>query len=598
MFLSSTKHFRLRLAIVAISLSGLSFAVAQPGMDRMWGAQGGSGARQADPRKAFFDEGNYGMFIHWGLFSHHESQWKGKTFYGIGEWMLRTAKIPVKEYMESAKEFNPTAFDAAEIVRTAKAAGMKWIIITAKHHEGFAMFRSKHPFNIVDATPYAKDPMKELAEETRKAGLKFGFYYSHFQDWTAPGGNGGPTKTAADEPATFEAYFREKCYPQVEELCTQYGELSFMWFDTPGNMSKELVTELAQMVKKKQPKALLGSRIGHDFGDYDTLGDMQIPATNEKGYWETVDTTNDFWGYSHFDENWKSPATILRRLVSVVGRGGSYLLNIGPDKLGKIPVEAKRSLVEAGHWIAAHPQVIYGAGASPWQQAMPWGDVTTAGNILNAVVFDWPQDRKIHFPGIQEKPTKVMMSRPDGSKVELPSKISDGWLVIDGEGKIDSAITGELATLIELEFASAPEISPVLGVLPNCTSILRPEFSECSGVSKQNDRWMEKFGEWKHIVSLGDWKSDNAVKWNVEVARPGRYQLIIRHRGAGKAVWEIKTDEGDTLLNQIGAGSRYHEEVLGQLQFFKPGKHAISLALREGERDAMKLELVKLTPVK
>jgi alpha-L-fucosidase len=162
-------------------------------MDQMWGATTAKVDLTSSDRVALFRDGNYGMFIHWGIYSHLGGQWKGQTFYGIGEWIKRQMKISEADYMAEAKNFNPAAFDAREIVRVAQAAGMKWIIITAKHHDGFAMFKSAHPFNIADASPFSRDPMKELAAASREAGLGFGFYYSHNQDWTAPGGNNGPT---------------------------------------------------------------------------------------------------------------------------------------------------------------------------------------------------------------------------------------------------------------------------------------------------------------------------------------------------------------------------------------------------------------------
>ncbi|MCX7006327.1 MAG: alpha-L-fucosidase, partial [Kiritimatiellaeota bacterium] len=266
--MNAYRIFRSSALALAVVIGGSSLARAEESTDKMWGSSGTKlGASKAD-RMALFRDGNYGMFIHWGLFSHLGGQWHDQTFYGIGEWIKRQMKISEADYMALAKEFNPSEFDAREIARVAKAAGMKWIIITSKHHEGFAMFKSAHPFNIVDATPFHRDPMKELAVACREAGLGFGFYYSHNQDWTAPGGSGGPAQNPDGTPASFEKYFREKCYPQVKEICTQYGSLNYIWFDTPGKMPKELVMELAELVRKTQPGALLCSRIGHDLGDY------------------------------------------------------------------------------------------------------------------------------------------------------------------------------------------------------------------------------------------------------------------------------------------------------------------------------------------
>jgi alpha-L-fucosidase len=395
------KH-TLLILLVAGTITGTALGADQT-MDQMWGdAKVRAGIEKSD-RAALFRDGNYGMFIHWGLFSHLGGQWREQTFYGIGEWIKRQMKIADSDYMALAKEFNPTDFSAREIAKLAKDAGMKWIIITSKHHEGFAIFKSAHPFNVVDATPFARDPMKELAAACKEAGLGFGFYYSHNQDWTAPGGTNGPKTYPDGSPASFERYFREKCFPQVKEICTQYGPLNYIWFDTPGNMPKELVAELGDYVRKAQPNALLCSRIGHGMGDYESKGDMEVPPRNIEGLWETCDTTNDSWSYAWYDQNWKDSKEILHRLVSTVGRGGTYLLNIGPDGKGRVPAQAAKYLRKAGEWIARYPRVIYAAGPSPWGWTMPWGDVTTVGNTLNLVVFDWPADGRLWMPGLQTK---------------------------------------------------------------------------------------------------------------------------------------------------------------------------------------------------
>lgn len=325
-------------------LSGAETALGKPAqsMDEMWGDSAVGVNLELAERAALFRDGNYGMFIHWGLYSSLAGKWQDKTYYGIGEWIMnpRMAGIPVDDYRSLAEDFNPVDFDAKAIASLAKDAGMKWIIITSKHHEGFAMFDSAHPFNIVDATPFRRDPMKELADACREIGLGFGFYYSHNQDWTAPGGTRGPKTNADGTAASFEQYFREKCLPQVKEICTNYGPLNYIWFDTPGDMPQHLVEELAAYVREVQPNAMLCSRIGHGLGDYVSNGDMQVPPRNLEGLWESCDTTNDSWSFAWYDQNWKNTGEILDRVVATVARGGTYLLNIGPDGRGRVPAPA------------------------------------------------------------------------------------------------------------------------------------------------------------------------------------------------------------------------------------------------------------------
>ena len=251
-------------------------------MDKMWGESSASLEALKNGKGKLFDESNFAMFIHWGLYSHQAGEWQGKTYYGIGEWLMNNnmAGIPADEYMAIAKEFNPVDFDADAIAQLAKDAGMKYIIITSKHHDGFAMFKSSHPFNIVDATPFGRDPMKELSAACRERGLGFGFYYSHWQDWTAPGGGRGPTKHTDGTPASYKDYFYQKCKPQVIEICSNYDDIDFVWFDTPGGVEKEYVVQLVDIVRELQPNAMLCSRVGHGMGDYASKGDMEVPPRN------------------------------------------------------------------------------------------------------------------------------------------------------------------------------------------------------------------------------------------------------------------------------------------------------------------------------
>jgi len=581
---------RLGLALIAVTiLTSPTFAQR---MDKLWGKQTAQAEVRVSDRVALFRDGNYGMFIHWGLYSHLAGKWKGKTFYGIGEWIKRKMNIPVDEYKAVAKEFNPTEFDAREIVRVAKEAGMRWIIITAKHHDGFAMFKSEHPFNIVDATPFGRDPMKELAAACREAGLGFGFYYSHNQDWTEPGGTGGPRTNPDGTPATFEQYFRRKCYPQVKELCTQYGPLSFVWFDTPGRIPKEFVVELVKLVRKTQPQALLCSRVGYGLGDYVSLGDMEVPPRNIEGLWETCDTTNDSWSYVWYDQNWKDAREILRRLVGTVGRGGTYLLNVGPDGKGRIPAPAKQYLLEAGRWIKRHPGVIYAAGPSPWGHALAWGDVTTQGDTLNLVVFDWPHDGRLFLPGLKTPIRSAHIVTVDGKR-PVQWEQQGGWTVF----RVPCAKPETPAAVIEIQTQGTPQVDQTLGVYPNIDTTLLVEFADVTGAEKRQIRWMEKFGEWKHVTQIGRWQEGGKAVWTVDVAEPGDYMIQLTYKGEGRMVWRIESDEGALVQNQQNSASVYHTYPFGRLVFRKPGKHTLTVSLIEGDREKASLASMRLHPM-
>lgn len=594
-FIFLSPKLRLISALIgALSIAVMSVGAADKSMDEMWDSTK-VGASMGGDKAALFANGNYGMFIHWGLYSNLAGKWDGKTYYGIGEWIMnpRVAGIPPEEYMKQAGSFNPSEFDARAIAQLAKDAGMKWIIITSKHHEGFAMFESEHPFNVVDATPFGRDPMKELADACREFDLGFGFYYSHNQDWTSPGGNGGPKTNADGSAASFDQYFREKCFPQVKEICTNYGPLNYIWFDTPGDMPKHFVEELSAYVREVQPNAMLCSRIGHGLGDYISNGDMQVPARNMDGLWETCDTTNDSWSYAWYDENWKGTGEILRRVISTVARGGTYLLNVGPDGSGRVPAEAAKYLRRSGEWIKRYPQVVYAAGSSPWGRALPWGDVTTQGEMLNVVVYDWPQDGRLFLPGLKTKIKSAAILAADG---EQPITWAEHgtWT----ELRVPLAPADHPASVIKVTLAGAPVVDQTHGVHPNTDAVLLAEFAAVQGAIEKDIRWMEKFGEWKHVHQVSDWSENGAVVWDVDVLEAGDYHVELRYKGEGRLTWRVETDEGDRLQNNQNSSHVYSNYTMGQLNFKTAGKRTLSVSLVDGDPAKSSLAALRIYRVR
>lgn len=333
---------------------------------------------EEDPRlaaaKKWFVEAQYGMMVHWGLYSLLGGEWKGQRMGQryIAEWIQQYYRIPNAEYAKLAKAFNPVCFNADEWVQIARDAGMKYIVVTSKHHDGFAMFRSRvSPFNIVDATPFGRDPIEELAEACRRHGLRLGLYYSQDLDWHERGGGGyknGKTWTGGaaywtnnwDFPGSgqkeFDEYFEAKSKPQVREILTQYGDICLIWFDIGSTLTKDQAFDLYSMVRRLQPGCLVNSRIGGGSRDgssgrivcdYTSSGDNQIPKSLEdrKGMlYESCATTNDSWGYKPSDQNWKSPETIRKTREHLKSIGANYLLNVGPDGLGRIPARASEIL--------------------------------------------------------------------------------------------------------------------------------------------------------------------------------------------------------------------------------------------------------------
>ncbi|SDM04175.1 alpha-L-fucosidase [Kriegella aquimaris] len=565
------------------------------GMDEMWGEQSSLGTDAPISRTALFDEGNYAMFIHWGLYSNIANKWKDSTYYGISEWIMnpRRANIPVEEYKAEAKNFNPVNFDAKAIAQLAKDAGMKYIVITSKHHDGFAMYDSKsNDFNIVKATPFARDPMKELAKACKELGLGFGFYYSHNQDWTFPGGNGGPKVNEKGKEVGFDYYFKNKCLPQVKEILTEYGDIAMVWFDTPGDMEKKYVEELVQVVRKHQPNTMISGRAGHGLGDYKSLGDMNIPIKNIGGLWETVDVTNDSWGYAWYDENWKSPKRILKSIISTVARGGTYMLNVGPAPDGTIPIEAQESLRASGEWIGTYPQVIYKAGASPWGHALPWGDVTVSSDgKLNLCVYKWPLDGKLWLPGLKNNIQSVNLLGEE-KLLPLETEKNGDWVSIT----LPIERPEKTVSVIEVALVGKPHVAVSNSIDPVFATVLPVDFATAKGAKIMEKKWMEKFGEWKHIEQAQDWEDEGNVTWVIEVMEPGYYQTELNYAGEGRLVWNITSDEGVVVQNQQNSSAVYSYYEMGLLKFEKPGKHTITVSLVDGNRKGASLKEIRLTP--
>ena len=310
------------------------------------------------------------MFIHWGLYSIPAGYWKGERSPGIGEWIMNRMKIPVADYEQLAGRFNPVKFDADAWAQMAVDAGMKYVVITSKHHDGFALFKSAASlYNMVDATPFKRDAIKELSAACAKRGLRFGVYYSQSQDWHERGGTGNnwdfPENAVKDKDGSYDDYLRHKVEPQLRELLTNYGPICLIWFDTPQLMTGDRPKRLTDIVRTLQPDTLIDGRLGA-VGDYESTGDNAIPTTNREGAWEVPATLNRTWGYRKDDHDWKSPGEVVFKLVDIVSKGGNYLLNVGPTSEGVVPQPSQENLRAVGEWLRLNGEAVYGAGRSPF----------------------------------------------------------------------------------------------------------------------------------------------------------------------------------------------------------------------------------------
>jgi len=432
-----------------------------------------------DARMQWWREARFGMFIHWGVYAVPAGIHNGQKINRIGEWIMNRAKIPVAEYQQYAKQFNPVKYDPDAWVKMAKDAGMKYIVITSKHHDGFAMFKTEaSKWNIVDATPYGKDILKPLAEACRKYGIKLGFYYSQAQDWNNPGG-AAARKVASEgwnnpDSARIDAYTKEHdghwdpaqttvsmseyidkvAVPQVKELLTNYGDVAVLWWDTPTDMTDEYALKLQELLKL-QPHIITNNRLKRpDFPGDTQTPEQKIPTIAELDGkdWETCMTMNSTWGYKSYDNNWKSSETLIRNLIDIASKGGNYLLNVGPKADGEFPQESIDRLKDLGAWMKVNGEAIYATKASPLQP-FDWGRCTCRetknGTILYFSVFNLPADGKLMIPLLKNKivSSKLLWNNEslktettnEGSVIYLPSKTPDPVatvIKIEIEGKI------------------------------------------------------------------------------------------------------------------------------------------------------------------
>ena len=406
---------------------------------------------QRDLRMKWWREARFGMFMHWGVYSVPAGTYDGKQIGGIGEWIMRSANIPVARYAEYAKQFNPQKFNATEWVGYAKSAGMKYIVMTAKHHDGFCMFPTKvDDWNINGRTPFKRDPVGEMAAACKKAGLKFGVYYSQNLDWHHAGG--GTAGAAWDEAqkGDFHKYVVNVSAPQVKELLETYHP-AVLWWDINGPFDAEEVKALTASFSKV-PELIANNRLGGGVpGDTETP-EQFIPATGFKGRdWETCMTMNDTWGYKSYDNNFKSTTTIVRNLIDIASKGGNYLLNVGPTSEGIIPAPEVDRLKQAGKWMKVNGESIYATSASPYKKLPFDGRATVKGNTLYLNVFDWPSTGLV-LPGLQTA-VKSAKAIANGQKLTI-TKRADGSLEISRP-----TVMTPMSTTIALSLEGKPVVT-------------------------------------------------------------------------------------------------------------------------------------------
>ena len=551
---------------------------------------------QRDARMRWWRESRFGMFIHWGVYSVPAGTYHGKPVSGIGEWIMNTGKIPVAEYREFAKQFNPVKFNADDWVRLAKGAGMKYIVITSKHHDGFAMFDSKaSDWNLVKASPYGRDPLKDLAAACRKYGLKLGFYYSQAQDWNN-GGSAIGGKWDKTQERNMDDYIDKIAVPQVKEILGNYGEFpAVLWWDTPEDMNPERAAKLVALLKVK-PGIIYNNRLGVGFkGDTETP-EQHIPAT---GYtnrdWETCMTINDTWGYKSHDKNWKSTETLIHNLVDIASKGGNYLLNVGPTSEGLIPEPSVERLKEIGKWMNVNSEAIYGTTASPFSK-LPWGrctkKITGDGATLYLHVFRWPQDGRLLVPGLKNEAQKVYLLA-DAAKKPLARQRSPEGLTLSVPATAPDPISSTIVLRVKGPLQVEPRAASAISQKPDGSIVLPASEARLHGEQLQYESGADR-------DCLGWWfNPDEGADWEVEVTKPGTFDVDAEVAGLGAGSLEVAAGEHRTQGEAAATGDygKFQTVKLGSLEITSSGKSTISLRAVKNAWHAVNVRSIRLTPV-
>jgi len=565
-----------------------------------------------DQRIQWWRDAKFGMFVHWGVYSNPAGEWKGKTVSGYAEHLMRKEKITRAEYLELAHQFNPVKFNAEEWILNAKKAGMNYFIITAKHHDGFALWDSKvSDFDLADQSPFKRDPLGELAAAAKKHGVKFGFYYSHAFDWEHPDAPGndweyqnpggdkliGGTNWYDTHPEWLPKaakYVDEKAIPQIKELLTKYHP-DILWFDTPQKLPLSENIRILKAIRETDPNVVVNGRLvrsaAGNFGDYINTADRPAEFRPAEGDWEAIPTTNESYGYSKHDNSHKSAKFFIQLLAKAASRGGNLLTNIGPKGDGSFDEKDKRILDSVGLWTAKNAESIYLTERSPL--ALPaWGVVTKKANKLYLHVFNWPTDGKLLIGGLKTNVSKAyLLSAP--SKSLTVKRLSATDLSINVPAKNpDNA-----DAVVVVELSGKVNADPVRRLATNSTTNRLLAFdAELHGKGFG-------FGDGKtNRYYVDGWKSpEQYLSWDVRVLEPVKYKAVARYVAPAQTggTYEVKLGNfKKELLVTTGKNDEVITQEVGTISL-NPAQYQLTIKpvnIKGGE--LMKLLEIQLIPVK
>lgn len=556
----------------------------------------------SNKKTTWFEEARFGMFIHWGLYSAAEGMWKGEKLRYVNnyaEWIRYRNRISKEEYGQLAKRFDWNKINPEKWVLLAKQAGMKYIIITAKHHDGVALWDTKiGNYSLPKLSGSNRDVIKEMAAACRKHGMKLGFYYSHWIDWEHPyAWNHNQELTGRVTDAQFNQYWQEKAIPQLKELLTNYGDIAMMWFDMwipyqQSILKKEQLEQAATLIRELQPACLINSRLGLPANDpnidFETLGDNQFGTAYTSHPWETPGTIAHSWGYNAQEQEWKSTSQLFNSLISNVSLNGAFTLNIGPRADGTVPYESVNRLQDIGKWMKKNGAALYGnTGLQLRSNQHDWGKLTTkivnGKQMVYAHVFNWPLDHILRISGISSSPAKIVLWKDDGTKDNLSFEQSGPLIHI----KLPATQVNPFVSVIALEFP-APVVlqkditaeSTFGGFALNSTNVMN------KGLKVKRYDGLRP----THLIL------DEAVTtiWQVYISKPGAYKVDVSAHNPHKETISFMITDGTTELegkllpsgkvvaepNENNYAEEFPDMDAGTLQFPKAGIYEIKMRVK------------------
>jgi len=561
---------------------------------------------QREDRMQWFREARFGMFIHFGLYAAPGGDWNGQKVGGIGEWIMNNGRIPVTDYEKLASQFNPSKFSGKEWVAIAKNAGMKYIVITSKHHDGFALFDSKvSNYSLAKASPFKRDLLKELADAAHAEGIKICWYHS-IMDWHHPDAQsiGYPDYNNSKSNPNFPRYVQNYLKPQVKELLTNYGNIGIMWFDGEwiADWKPQMGIDMNAFCRSLQPSVIVNNRVGKArsgmggmsqgagaAGDYGTP-EQEIPPTGFPGMdWESCMTMNDTWGFKKDDHNWKSDTTIIRMLIDCASKGGNLLLNVGPTPEGLIPQPSVDRLAEVGKWMKTNSQSIYDTSPSPFTK-LAFGKCTQKPGKLFLHVFNSPADNTLLVPMTATISKAYLLADPSkslptsatdqGIQIKLPTDARDPHatvVVVEYKGKFQSLATG---------LKQAPDGSITLAA-PDATL--------------HDVRLEEKGG----APNIGYWmNAQGFAEWDVQITKPGTFNVELTAACPAESSgneYEIAAGKNRLAGKVVGTQS-WDDFVLfkiGSLKIDAPGPLKITIKAPKKDpatQGVMNIRKIVLTP--